>query len=87
MAMADSSFAPGGWQDDGDAEILALFRQWIGECRIADGIEEEAPAWHEAMDQRYEIERRIASCRCGPAADFPLARLQDPKGKGAGTEA
>ena len=36
-------------------------------CRIADGIEEDAPAWHDAMDRRYEIERRIASCRCGPA--------------------
>ena len=67
--MADNfdPFALGGGQSDGDAEILALFRQWIGESRIADGIEEEAPAWHEAMDRRYEIERRIASCRCGPA--------------------
>ena len=67
--MADNfdPFALGGGQGDGDAEILALFRQWIGESRIADGIEEEAPAWHEAMDRRYEIERRIASCRCGPA--------------------
>jgi hypothetical protein len=67
LTMADSSFALGGWQDDGDVENLALFRQWIGECRIADGIEEDAPAWHEAMDRRFEIERRIASCRCGPA--------------------
>ena len=64
--MADNS-ALGGGQGDGDAEILALFRQWIEESRIADGIEEEAPAWHEAMDRRYEIERRIASCSCGPA--------------------
>jgi hypothetical protein len=65
--MADGSFTLGGWQDDGDPEILALFCQWIGECRVADGIEEDAPAWHEAMDRRFEIERRIASCRYGPA--------------------
>ena len=43
--MADNfdPFALGGGQGDGDAEILALFRQWIGESRIADGIEDEAP--------------------------------------------
>jgi hypothetical protein len=66
VTMTDN-FDLGGGQGDGDAEILALFRQWIGESRIADGIEEEAPAWHEAMDRRYEIERRIASFSCGPA--------------------
>jgi hypothetical protein len=67
LTMADSSSAPGGWQDDGNAEILALFRQWIEECRVADGVETDAPAWHEAMDRRLEIEQLIASCRCGPA--------------------
>jgi hypothetical protein len=53
--MADNfdPFALCGGQGDEDAEILALFRQWIGESRIADGIEEEASAWHEAMDRRY----------------------------------
>jgi hypothetical protein len=67
--MADDfdRFALGGGQEDGDAEILTLFRQWIGESRIADGAEQDAPAWDEALDRRYEIERRIASCSCGPA--------------------
>jgi hypothetical protein len=68
MTTADNfdPFALGRRQGDGDAEILALFRQWVDESRIADGIEEEAPAWHDAMDRRYELERRIAFCRCGP---------------------
>ena len=67
--MADNfdPFALGGGQGDGDAEILVLFRQWIGESRIADGFEGEVPEWHEVMNRRYEIERRIASCHCGPA--------------------
>ena len=59
--------ARGGGQRDGDSEILTLFRQWLDESRIADGIEDESPEWHEVMDRRYEIERRIASCHCGPA--------------------
>jgi hypothetical protein len=66
--MADN-FDPGkpnGGQNDGDAEILALFRQWIGECRIADGAEGGTPAWLEAMGRRDEIERRIASGCGGP---------------------
>ena len=67
--MADNfdPFALGGGQVDGDAEILVLFRQWIEESRVADGVEDEGPAWHAAMDRRDEIERRIACCHCGPA--------------------
>ena len=42
--MADNfNFDPfvfGGGEGDGDAEILALFRQWIGESLIADGFED-----------------------------------------------
>ena len=60
-------FALGGGQGEDDAEILSLFRQWVDESRIVDGIEDEVPEWHEVMDRRYEIERRIASCCCGPA--------------------
>jgi len=69
MTTADNfdPFALGGGQCGSDAEILVLFRQWIEESRIADDVDEEAPAWHEAMDRRYEIERRIAFCRCGAA--------------------
>ena len=67
--MADNfdPFTVGGGQGQGDAAILALFRQWIGESRIADSFEDEGPEWHEVMDRRCEIERRIASCHCGPA--------------------
>jgi len=70
MTIADKNFDPfalGAGQGDGDSEILTLFRQWLDESRIADGIEDESPEWHEVMDRRYEIERRIASCHCGPA--------------------
>ena len=50
-------------------------------CRRRRGIR---PAWHEAMDRRYEIERRIASCSlrasraCGEnvhSAPFRVFRL------------
>ena len=65
--MDNDCFALGGEQNDDDAEILALFRQWIAECGIADGAKEYAPAWQDALDRRYEIERRITDTYCGPA--------------------
>jgi hypothetical protein len=72
--MADNfdPFAHGGGQGQGDAAILALFRQWIGESRTADSFEDEVPEWHEVMDRRCEIEQRIMSCRCGPAAGLAV---------------
>jgi hypothetical protein len=62
---APDIFTMGGRQD-GDVEILALFRQWLAESRIADEKEDGDPAWDEALDRRDNIEDQIVALRGGP---------------------
>ena len=63
---APDPFALGGVQND-DAEILALFRQWLADGRIADATEDGDPAeWDAALSRRDAIEDRIIAGATGP---------------------
>jgi hypothetical protein len=62
---AHDPFALGGRQDN-DGEILALFREWLAQSRIADEKEDGDPGWDEALDRRDEIEDQIVALRAGP---------------------
>jgi hypothetical protein len=69
---APDIFALGGRQDD-DAEILALFHDWIAACRVCDEVlasirddaKEDPPEWYAACDRTYDLERQIFACRGG----------------------
>jgi hypothetical protein len=62
-------FACGGdaGRESGDAEILALFRAWLEDCRAVDALTDSDEAeWDAVLDHRDRIEEQIAALRGGP---------------------
>jgi hypothetical protein len=83
-ALDRDPFAYAGRQENQDAEILALFHEWLDVCRTLDktrdheansGSEEEE-RWNAACDRQCDIENAIFECR-GGAIGLAIKTLLD----------
>jgi hypothetical protein len=66
---------PVGRHENQDAEILALFHEWLDVCRILDETgdhderdpnNEDTIRWNAACKEQVDVEDRIFECRGGP---------------------
>jgi hypothetical protein len=72
---APDPFALGGRQDDDDAEMLSLFRQWIEGHRAAERMDksiEAEDAYDAAIDRICDIEHEIADIPASGPVGFAV---------------